>query len=68
MTEGQWLYMIANMSIDNDEEYEAMCDKCKARGNVKRCVGCGTEEMESFEFINPNFDEERFKQLKRVRA
>lgn len=68
MTEGQWLYMIANMAIDNEEELEAMCDKCKERAKSPRCTGCGSEFVSGNERNNPNFDEERFNQLKKVRA
>jgi hypothetical protein len=60
--------MIANISIDNDEELAAMCGKCKSRAETPRCTGCGSEFVDGNERNNPNFDEERFNQLKRVRA
>lgn len=64
MTEGQWLYMIAQTSIDDDEKIEGMCLKCKEESNKKRCTTCGKDVTHEILNHNPNFDENYFNKLK----
>lgn len=67
MTEGQWLYMIANMTVDDEDEFEKLCDKCKANSENVKCAGCGDEQMHNARENNPNFDESKFDKYKSVR-
>jgi hypothetical protein len=63
MTDGQWLYMITNMMVDDEEEFEKLCGKCKSDSKEPKCPGCGKSKDT---YINPNFDEERFEKLKKM--
>lgn len=63
MTEGQWLWVMLNMQIDNDIQLEKMCGKCKDDMNKNKCTICNTNLEESVN-INPQFDEALFEQLK----
>ncbi len=56
--------MMVHMSIDNDEQLEKMCDKCKKRGEGNKCIACGDPFISESE-ANPQFDEELFEKLKR---
>lgn len=53
------------MSIDADEEYERMCPKCQAEHDEAdtKCCRCGSTMNRAPDFINPNFDEDRFNKL-----
>jgi hypothetical protein len=68
MTEGQWLYMVANISLDDDEEFEKLCGKCQSDADIKKCVGCGKEDFDNLSENNPNFDESIFEKYKAVRG
>lgn len=61
MTEGQWLWILIHQSIDNDEQIEKMCKDCKDELSIEKCNTCGKKQQD----INPNFDEEFFKRLKK---
>lgn len=70
MTDEQWLWIFANMALDNDEELDDMCDDCKHEVTSKRtkCKRCGKplsgndENVETF--VSDNFDMERYMALK----
>lgn len=54
--------MIINLILDDEEEFEKMCGKCKEESKIKKCITCGKKvEVE----INPNFDDEYFEKLKK---
>ncbi len=64
MTDEQWLWLFANQVIDNDIKLERMCQKCRdevVAGN--KCSRCGRDTHNDAEFVNPNFDKERFAKL-----
>lgn len=65
MTDEQWLWLFVNESIDYDEKLERMCDKCKSDVISNRCIKCGKPlgNRNEQQFINPNFDTERFEHL-----
>ena len=63
MTEGQWLWVMLNMQIDNDIQLEKMCGKCKSGLNGNKCTHCNANLEESVN-ANPNFDESLFEKLK----
>ena len=65
MTDSQWLWLYANQILDNDEKLEHMCPSCRAEAeNTNRCIRCGKPiGSRSNQFINPNFDNERFERL-----
>jgi hypothetical protein len=61
MTEGQWIWMMVHMSIDNEEQLEKVCGTCQEKAQEHRCMSCN--ELLDKE-VNPNFDEELFNKLK----
>lgn len=63
LTEGQWLWLMIHMAIDNDEKLEKTCNKCQSSLEQERCIACG-DKMAIMDF-NPLFDEEMFEKLKR---
>lgn len=52
-----------HMSIDNDEQLEKTCNKCKSHMEHERCITCG--DKMTITNLNPNFDEEMFEKLKK---
>jgi gamma-glutamyl phosphate reductase len=61
MTDGQWVWMMVHMSIDNDEQLEKVCKSCQEKSKEDRCTSCNALlDVE----VNPNFDEELFEKLK----
>jgi hypothetical protein len=64
MTDGQWLYMITNMMLDDEEQYDKLCGKCKHDSKQVKCPGCGKSKVD--EDVNPNFDDEHFEKLKKM--
>ncbi len=66
MTDGQWLYIFANMSLDKEEEEANMCPDCLEDIKKHKCIICGKELQEAdTDNSNPNFDADRFEKLKR---
>jgi len=66
MTDEQWLWLFVNQSIDNDEKFEHMCSKCQDDITSNRCIRCGKPLNNSKykpDYVNPNFDTERFETL-----
>lgn len=67
MTDEQWLWLFVNQSIDYDEQLDHMCDKCRDEVTSHRCTRCGKSlggGKYNPDFVNPNFDTERFDKLK----
>ncbi len=64
MTEGQWLYLLVNMALDDEEELEKMCNSCKEKSKIKRCISCG-EAFHKEQDINPRFDNNKFEEMKK---
>lgn len=62
LTDGQWLYLLANQEIDNEEHINGLCNSCKTEMEVDRCVQCG-KILEESSSNNPGFDENKFKKL-----
>lgn len=65
MTDEQWVWVYANMALDNDEKLEGMCQSCRdeVTSDKRTCSHCGKTIEE--EFVNPNFDKERFEKLQK---
>jgi hypothetical protein len=62
MTEGQWIWMMIHMSLDNEEQLEKICKPCQEKAKEDRCTSCNT--LLDIE-VNPNFDESLFEKLKK---
>lgn len=53
---------MANMILDDEEEFNRMCDPCKIKSKEDKCPGCGGKKTTEF---NPNFDMDRFEKMKK---
>jgi hypothetical protein len=62
MTDGQWLYLIANLNLDDEEEFNKLCTTCKSKSKEVKCNGCGKAKDQE---VNPHFDNEYFEKLKK---
>lgn len=60
--------MVANIVIDDEEAFDKLCGKCQSNSDKVRCTGCGSEAMENSTENNPNFDESKFDNFKKVRG
>jgi rRNA maturation endonuclease Nob1 len=65
MTEGQWIWIMVHMAVDDEEKMEKTCKKCKTHMDDNRCIHCGTQLVNE-ETLNPNFNEEMFEKLKKT--
>lgn len=65
MTDGQWIWLLVNQIIDNEEQLEKMCPDCRNEviSETHKCIRCGKVLTNDNEFINPNFDKSRFDRL-----
>lgn len=63
MTEGQWIWMLVHMEIDNEERIKGMCHKCKLELEKDKCNTCGANIEQEYE-SNPAFDDKKFEELK----
>jgi len=51
------------MAVDDDEKSENMCQKCRDEATSKHCIRCGKALDNDENFVNPNFDYNKFKQM-----
>ena len=60
MTDGDFLYCVAQMTLDEEESLDRLCPSCRAEAEKERCPVCGAESFAE----NAGFDEKRFEELK----
>ena len=60
MTDGDYLYCVAQMTLDEQEKLDRLCPSCRAEAEKERCPVCGAQSFEE----NAGFDEKRFEELK----
>lgn len=60
MTDGDYLYCILHMMLDEEERLDALCPSCREKAEQERCLLCGELLPEE----NGSFDEKRFEELK----
>lgn len=67
MTDEQWLWLFVNEALDADEKFESLCPSCQHDvTSSPKCTRCGKplgSKKGKADFINPNFDAERFDRL-----
>ena len=63
MTEGDYLYCVMQMLLDQEEADSRLCPSCREKAHSSRCVGCGAE-LAGETGSNPQFDSKRFEELK----
>ena len=61
MTEGDYLYCVMQLTLDEEAALEGLCPGCRAEAMERRCAVCGGTLAEE----NPQFDEARFEELRR---
>lgn len=61
MTDGEYLYCVLQMTLDEEERLERLCPSCRAEAEKGGCAVCGAPLGER----NPNFDEAKFEELRR---
>lgn len=61
LTDGQSLYCVLQMILDDEERLKQLCPDCKAELLREKCPVCGAVQYG----VNPNFDENRFEELKK---
>lgn len=61
MTNGDYLYCVMNLALDEEQTLRQMCPECRAEAEKNSCICCGAPMSEE----NPNFDEKRFEELRR---
>ena len=60
MTDGDYLYCVLQMELDEEDFLSSLCPSCRAETERPRCFCCGEPLPEE----NPGFDEKRFEELK----
>ncbi len=65
MTDRDYLWCLANLALDDEEELARLCPACKAEALEGRCPACGAPAGESEAMVNPAFDRERYEELRR---
>lgn len=61
MTDGDYLYCVLQLTLDEEEGLEALCPSCRAEALEQTCPCCGSPLPEE----NPRFDTSRFEELRR---
>ena len=65
MKDRDYLWCLANVILDREEELERLCPACRAQAMEEKCLRCGRPAAEWGESGgNPTFDPARFEQLK----
>ena len=65
MRDSDYLWCLVNGLLDREEELERLCPACQAAAREERCPVCGRPAEESEGWVNPAFDEDRFRAMKR---
>ena len=66
MLDRDYLWCLANLLLDGEEELERLCPQCRARAEEDRCPVCGQPAAALGEGgVNPAFDPARYERLAR---
>lgn len=65
MRERDYVWCVANLLLDREEELDALCPACRARVEAQACPVCGAAKESGEGGVNPSFDRERFERMKR---
>ena len=61
MTDGDYIYCVLHMTLDEEERLEQLCPECRAQAEKSTCLCCGAPLAE----VNSSFDEDRFEELRK---
>ena len=59
-----YLWCLANLLLDGQEELERLCPQCRQRAQEDLCPVCGRSRSGWSQGSNPAFDWERFERLR----
>ena len=66
MLDRDYLWCLANLLLDGEEELERLCPQCRARAEEARCPVCGQPAAAWGEGgVNPAFDPARYERMAR---
>ena len=65
MTDGDYLYCILHLLLDQEEQLDQLCPACRRAAEEKRCPGCGAALGTWQGGENIAFDAQRFQALSR---
>lgn len=65
MRERDYVWCVANLLLDREEELDTLCPACRARVEAQACPVCGAAKESGEGGVNPSFDKERFERMKR---
>ena len=65
MLDRDYLWCLANLLLDGEEELERLCPQCRARAEEDRCPVCGQPAARGEGGVNPAFDRARYERLAR---
>lgn len=63
MTDGDYLYCVLHLLLDQEDRLEQLCPQCRSEALAGRCPGCGAVVSHWRGEENGSFDEERFRAL-----
>lgn len=63
MTERDYLWCLLNLMLDDEEELDRLCPRCREEAERERCPVCGRETGMTVGGRNAAFDMERFMRL-----
>ncbi len=61
LTDGEYLYCVLQLMLDEQETFDALCPSCRQTAAEPRCRACGKPLPEQ----NASFDEARYEELKK---
>ena len=61
MTEGDYLYCVLQLMLDEQEQLDMLCPACRQKAQEQRCPACGQQLPEE----NASFDETRYEELRK---
>lgn len=64
MTDGDYLFCILHLWLDEEERLSRLCPSCRAAAAERACPVCGAKAQGTFG-VNESFDEARFRALAR---
>ena len=65
MTGRDYLWCLLNLMLDEEEELDRLCPRCREEAEKVRCPACGAEMDRMAGGVNDAFDLERFEKLRR---
>ena len=65
MTDGEFLWCLVNMMLDEEEELDRLCPSCRVEAQEGRCPACGAPVGEGEGMVNPSFDQARYERMGR---